>query len=74
MKSLNEKQSVWEPNQRGKIRDFRFGAISFELGEGEGKNLTEIQANRGEIGKLEGFPANPSQILPTFCHGTKVKP
>jgi len=53
LKSLNEKQSVWEPNQRGKIRDFHFGAISFELGEGEGKNLTQIQANRGEIGKLQ---------------------
>jgi hypothetical protein len=24
--------------------------------------------------KFECFPANPSQILPTFCHGTKVKP
>ena len=34
----------------------------------------EIQAKRGEIGKLEWFPANPSQILPTFCHGNKVKP
>ena len=24
--------------------------------------------------KFEWFPANPSPILPTFCHGTKVKP
>ena len=24
--------------------------------------------------ELEWFPSNPSQILPTFCHGTKVKP
>ena len=24
--------------------------------------------------KSEWFPANPSPILPTFCHGTKVKP
>ena len=24
--------------------------------------------------EFEWFPANPSQILPTFCHGTKVKP
>ena len=23
---------------------------------------------------FEGFPANPSQILPTFCHGNEVKP
>ena len=65
---------LWVPNQRGKVRDFRFGAISFEYREREGKNLREIQAKRGEIGKLEGLPANPSQILPTFCHGTKVKP
>ena len=24
--------------------------------------------------KLEWFPASPSQILPTFCHGNEVKP
>ena len=71
LKSLNEKQSVWEPNQRGKIRDFRFGAISFE---GKERICERYRPKGGEIGKLEGFPANPSQILPTFCHGTKVKP
>ena len=32
-----------------------FGAIWFEYGEREGKNLTEVQANRGEIGRFESF-------------------
>ena len=66
---VQEKWIKNRPNQRGEIRN-----LSFEYREREGKNWREIQAKRGEIWKFEGFPANPSKILPTFCHGNKVKP
>ena len=56
---VQEKWIKNRPNQRGEIRN-----LSFEYREREGKNWREI----------EGFPANPSQILPTFCHGNEVKP
>jgi hypothetical protein len=46
------------------------GVVSFEYREREGNDLPETWENL----KFECFPANPSQILPTFCHGTKVKP
>ena len=36
------------PNQRGKVRDFRFGAISFEYREREEKDLRERDTGKSE--------------------------
>ena len=66
---------LWMPNQRGKVGDFRFGAISFEYREREEKDLRErYRQIRGQIWNLRDFWANPSPILPTFCQDNKVKP
>ena len=46
--------------------------VSYRSNTGKGKG--RICQKEGENLKFECFPANPSQILPTFCHGTKVKP
>ena len=53
-----------------------FASVPYRSIRGEGKEriCERYRQKEEKLEKLEGFPANPSQILPTFCHGTKVKP
>ena len=70
---MNEISSDRKPNQRGKNLIF---ALNRYIAMKEGKK--ERKEKTGEITSflsiLSDFPANPSQILPTFCQDNEVKP
>ena len=59
---------LWMPNQRGKVRDFRFGAISFEYREREEKDLRErYRQIRGQIWNLRDFEQIQVQFYQLFA-------
>ena len=73
MSSLHQKLRFEKPEWNIKLKKLNWCRIVQIQGKGREGFARDLGKKRENL-KFECFPANPSQILPTFCHGTKVKP
>ena len=74
--SLTNKQNEWNVKwweTKSKRKNLKF-ALNRYIAMKEGKEEKKNSWNHVISVNFEWFPANPSQILPTFCQDNKVKP